>query len=161
MMRFARSAGAIVFYRSAEGQIEYLLLNHGESLERSGAEYWNFPKGTMEKGESEIETAKREIQEETGLIDLVFLPKFKKATRYFFRGMEPEALRNLIFKTVILYLAQTESKNIKISDEHLNYEWLPFEQALERIKLFKSSWKVLVKADKFLHDYFSKKSLPR
>lgn len=158
-MRFAKSAGAVVFYRSAEGRIEYLLLNHGASQKRSKAAYWNFPKGTMEKGESETETAKREIREETGLAGLIFLPKFKAVERYFCRGTKPDNSGKLILKTVILYLARAEDKEVKISSEHINYEWLPFEQALERVDLFKSSRKVLIRADKFLRDYFSKKSL--
>lgn len=159
MMRFAKSAGAVVFYRSAEGSIEYLLLNHGASQKRSETAYWNFPKGTMEKGELEIETAKREAREETGLANLIFLPKFKAAERYFCLGTKSDNFGRLIFKTVILYLAQAEDKKVKISDEHINYEWLLFDNALERMKFFKSSCKVLIKADKFLHDYFSKKSV--
>ncbi|MBU2036813.1 NUDIX domain-containing protein [Patescibacteria group bacterium] len=160
-MRFARSAGAVIFYRSSEGQIEYLLLNHGESQKKSDIAYWNFPKGGIEKGESEIEAAKREVREETGLFNLDFLPKFKKAERYFCRGTKPENLGKLIFKTAIFYLAEAENKEIKISSEHINYEWLPLEQALERMKIFKASRKVLIKADKFLHDYLAAKSLLR
>ncbi len=158
-MLFEKSAGAVIFYRSSEGQNEYLLLNHGESQKKSNIAYWNFPKGTMEKRESEIETTKREVQEETGLFELTFLPKFKAAERYFCRGTRPENLGKFILKTVVLYLAQTENKEVKISDEHINYEWLPFDQAIKRIEPFKSSQKVLIKADKFLHDYFSKKNL--
>ncbi len=158
-MFFAKSTGAVIFYRSPEGQIEYLLLNHGESQKKSDIEYWNFPKGTMEKGESGIETAKREVWEETGLFNLAFLPKFKVAERYFCRGTKPENLGRFIFKTVIFYLAQTENKEVKISDEHIDYEWLSFEQARERMKMFKDSQKVLIKADKFLHDYLAKKSM--
>jgi len=113
----------------------------------------------MEKGESEIETAKRETREETGLFNLTFLPKFKMAERYFFRERKSDGLICLIFKTVILYLAQTENKEVKISEEHINYEWLSFERALERIRIFRSSRKALIMANKFLHDYLAKKSI--
>lgn len=158
-MLFVRSAGAVIFYRSSEGQIEYLLLNHGESQKKSDIAYWNFPKGGVEKGESGIETAKREVWEETGLFNLAFLPKFKVVGRYFCRGTKPANLGKLILKTVIFYLAQTENKGVKISDEHINYEWLSFEQARERMKMFKGCQKVLIKADKFLHDYLAKESI--
>jgi len=112
----------------------------------------------MEKGESEIETAKREIAEETGLVNLRFVLKFREPERYFCRGTQPSNKWRLFFKTVVFYLAQAESKNVKISPEHVDYEWLPFSEARERVKRFKSSQKILSKADKFLHDYFSRTS---
>jgi len=154
-MKFAKSVGAVIFFRSPENQIEYLLLNHGDTWEKS-VEYWNFPKGTMKKGELEKETAQREIEEETGLVDLKFVPKFREPERYFCRGTKSENLGKLIFKTVIFYLAQIDTKNVKISAEHVGYEWLLYEKALERIKRFKSSQKILKKADKFIYDQISK-----
>jgi len=150
-MFFAKSVGAVIFYRLPGGQIEYLLLNHGEAQHKTGIEYWNFPKGTVEKGELEIETAKREIEEETGLINLNFDKKFKIAERYFCRGIKPENKGKLIFKTVIFYLAETKTKNIKISPEHIGYEWLFYEESFERIKKFKASQKILSKANKFIY----------
>jgi 8-oxo-dGTP pyrophosphatase MutT (NUDIX family) len=149
-MFFVKSVGAVIFYRSPEEKIEYLLLNHGESQKNSDIEYWNFPKGTVEKGETEIETAKREITEETGIAELNFLPKFKVAERYFCRGTKLENKGKLILKTVIFYLAETKTKDIIISSEHIDYEWLSYKLALERIKKFKASQNILKKADKFL-----------
>jgi len=157
-MRFTKSAGAVIFYRSSAGQIEYLLLNHGESEKKSEIEYWNFPKGIMEKGESEIETAKREIAEETGLVSLFFLPKFKAAERYFYREKRALNKGELIFKIVNFFLAEAKDKNVKISSEHVGWKWLDFTEANQQIK-FKSSRKILIKADKFLHDYLAKKSI--
>ena len=53
------SCGAVVFTRRA-GQILYVIVQ-----EQGGA--YSFPKGHMEVGETETETARREIFEETGL----------------------------------------------------------------------------------------------
>lgn len=154
-MIFSKSVGAIIFYRGAKNQIEYLLLNHGESQKKSDIEYWNFPKGTMEKGESEVETARREIIEETGLTALNFLPKFKVAERYFCRGMKQSDKGKLIFKTVVFFLAEAESRDIKISNEHIGWEWSSFTNANQRLN-FKESQRILSKADKFLQEQISK-----
>lgn len=154
-MLFTKSVGAVVFYKSPEGQIEYLLLNHGKSRKKSDIEYWNFPKGTMEKGETEIQTARREIEEETGLVNLKFVPKFREAERYFCRGTKQSNKGKLIFKTVILFLAEAKNRDIKISNEHVGWEWLDSVTAIHRLN-FKSGRKIMRKADKFLHNKISK-----
>ena len=58
-MMHEKSCGAIV-YRKSHGNIEILLIKHVNSG------HWSFPKGHVEGTETEIETAKREIKEETG-----------------------------------------------------------------------------------------------
>ena len=60
MMTLEKSCGAIVF-RKFHGNVEILLINH------ANGGHWSFPKGHVEDGETEVETATREIFEETGL----------------------------------------------------------------------------------------------
>ena len=59
-MTYEKSCGGIV-YRKFHGNTEILLIKHIKSG------YWSFPKGHVENGETEEETAKREIKEETGI----------------------------------------------------------------------------------------------
>lgn len=59
-MKKEKSCGAIV-YRQRDSWVEVLLICH-----KNGG-HWAFPKGHVEKGENEEETALREIKEETGL----------------------------------------------------------------------------------------------
>ena len=57
------SAGGVIFRRSAEGPL-YLVI-------RDSYRNWGFPKGHVEEGESEVDAARREVGEETGLDHLV------------------------------------------------------------------------------------------
>lgn len=59
IMKIEKSCGAIVFRRD-HGKLLYLVLQHT-------AGHWSFPKGHIEEGETETETAQREILEESGL----------------------------------------------------------------------------------------------
>jgi len=131
------SAGAIVFHRAKDNQIQYLLLQHD-------ATYWNFPKGHIEAGESVVQAARREIQEEAGLVDLKFSGGFKHQDRYVFQHNNQK-----IFKIVIFLLAEAKSKQVKISDEHIAFDWLSYEQAISKLK-FKNLKALLTLAHKFL-----------
>lgn len=117
-MPFEKSAGAIIFYRCPDGKIEYLILQHNNN-------YWNFPKGRMEKGERETDTVRREVQEETGLKKIEIMPSFRTWEKYFYRGAkdsrEVKKRGKVIFKIATFYLAETKEKNVKISSEHTGY----------------------------------------
>ena len=140
-----KSAGAII-YIIREGVPYYLLLHY-----HSG--HWEFARGHIDPGESEEETVKREVAEETGIKDLKLIPGFRGYSKFFFKrtyNLKPEEKKNApwIFKLVILYLAETKTENIKISKEHKGFVWLPYEQAHK--KLLKSGKEVLKKANDYL-----------
>jgi len=144
-----KSAGAVVFRK--EGNKIYYLLLHYPSGARTPRNYWDFPKGHIERGEKEIETVKREVKEETGLEDIKFIEGFKKWVKYFFRFQG-----KTVFKIVIFYLVETKNKNVKISSEHIGYKWLPYEEALEQL-LFKNAKEILKKANRFLEKNVAQK----
>lgn len=72
-MLLEKSCGAIVYSREND-TLRFVLV-----MEMSGS--YSFPKGHMEAGESETDTAKREIKEEIGL-DLVLDTSFRRSERY-------------------------------------------------------------------------------
>lgn len=130
------SFGAVVF-RKEEEKIYYLILQHKK-------DYFNFPKGHPEKGESPIKTVKREIFEETGIRNLKIIRGFKEKNNYFFRQD-----KKLIFKTAIFFLGETKKENITISSEHIGYKWCLYEEALKNLKI-KDLRKIIQKANYFL-----------
>jgi len=141
-MPVERSAGAVIFRRE-NNKIYYLLL-HYPSNAKAPKEYWDFPKGHIEKGENLEETTKREVEEETGLKDLKLIEGFKEWIKYFFKFKGKN-----VFKIVTFLLAETKTKEVKVSFEHVGYEWLPYEKALEQLS-FKNAKEILKKANNFL-----------
>jgi bis(5'-nucleosidyl)-tetraphosphatase len=119
-----QSAGVIVFRtddsEEAASSREYLLLDTGR--------FWDFPKGHIEADESEIQAALRELREEAGISDARLVEGFCHKIRYFFRKKSA-----IIIKTVVYFLAETQQDEIKISDEHVGYEFLPYAKARKRL----------------------------
>ncbi|PIR72319.1 MAG: diadenosine tetraphosphate hydrolase [Candidatus Nealsonbacteria bacterium CG10_big_fil_rev_8_21_14_0_10_36_24] len=147
------SAGAIIF-RKEDSVIYYLLLHY-----KSG--HWDFPKGHIEEGEKEEDTVKREVAEETGIKNIKIIEGFKERIKYFFRENynskenKEKGRKEWIFKTVTFYLAQTQTKEVKISFEHKGFKWLRYEEALKQLT-FKNAKEILKKANDRL---ISKKDL--
>ena len=135
MMKKERSAGAIVFRKDKE--TKYLLLHYEGG-------HWDFPKGNIEVKETELQTVKREIEEETGIKDVELVQGFKEKIKYYYK-LKGE----LINKEVVFYLAKTKTEQIKLSFEHIGFEWLPYDQAHEKLT-FKNAKEILEKANKFL-----------
>lgn len=129
------SAGAVVF-RKEDGKIKFLLLKYPS--------YWGFVKGNIEENESVKETVLRELEEETGIKDGVFIEGFKEENKYTYRREG-----KLIFKIVIFLLLETNTKEIKISFEHEDFKWCDYEEAL-KIVGYKNSKDLLEKAMKFI-----------
>lgn len=152
-MPVEKTAGAVIFRRE-DNKIYYLLLNYA-AIGRVEKTYWGFSKGHIEKGEKEIDAIIREIREETGIEDLEFLEGFKENEKYFFRHIPKQNKfvtgqeGKTIFKSVYYLLAETKTKQIKISFEHIGYEWLPYEEAVKELT-FKGAKEILKKANDFL-----------
>lgn len=106
-MTYEKSCGAIV-YRKHHGNTEILLIKHINSG------HWSFPKGHVEAGESEVETAQREIKEETG-IDVMIDPTFRETVTYFPRKDTQ--------KVVVYFIAKAK-----------NFEYVPQEEEIAEIR---------------------------
>ncbi|MFC1644636.1 bis(5'-nucleosyl)-tetraphosphatase [Patescibacteria group bacterium] len=148
MITYDKSAGAVI-YREENGENLYLLLRYRNY-------HWDFVKGHTEKGETLAETMIRETEEETGITDLRMEKKFKKNIYYYYRAKGNERKERLesgrkinIIKKVIYFLAETSASDVKLSHEHIDFVWLNYEKAVQKVT-FDNARNVLAAADKYL-----------
>ena len=130
------SAG-IVLYRKENTKKLFLLLHYPSG-------HWDFVKGKMEKNETTHETAIRETKEETGITDMVFVENFEEWIEYNFKYQG-----ELVQKKVVFFLAETKTKEIKISHEHSGYTWMDYNLSMEKIT-FDNAKIIITKAQKLL-----------
>lgn len=133
-MKEEKSCGAVVFKR-AEGKIYYLLIKHRNSG------HWDFPKGNTEEGESEKETAYREVKEETG-ISVEFLEGFREYVNYY--------PRKDVYKTVVFFLGECKDDDLKLQKEEVkDSAWLKFGEAKNKLT-YDTAKQLLEKANNYL-----------
>lgn len=133
------SAGIVIYRLGEDGNRTYLLLQYP-------GKYWDFPKGKLEKNEKWLDAAIREAKEETGL-DLTLNDKFEYSYSYTFNDFKG----NKIEKTVIFFIGIAEQESIvTLSYEHIDYLWLPYEQARMQIH-FESVRKLIDEVEIFLN----------
>ncbi len=131
---YESSCGAIV-YRIINGETRFLLIKNKRSAN------WGFPKGHIERGENEKETAYREVLEEAG-IRIRFLPDFRFRSEYSIQGR--------IEKQVVIFLATTDDTTTTIQKEEIEeYLWLKFDKAMNSLK-FPNDKQMLRKANEYL-----------
>lgn len=113
VMEIERSCGAIIF-REIEGETRVLLVQHKPG-------HWSFPKGHKEQGESDHETAIREVYEETG-IRINILPGFERSSTY--------APRPGVLKTVVFFLGAYQSGTLEPQlSEVRAVRWMGLDEA--------------------------------
>ena len=118
-----KSCGIVLFHSD-----EFLLIQHPSKLNgREG--HWDFPKGHVEGNETELETAKRELVEETGIVDFKIFNGFRHRIKYNFLKDNS----TIVSKEVIFFLAESNIKDVKLSSEHQNFIWLNFNLAYSRL----------------------------
>lgn len=87
--------------------------------------FWGFPKGHIEKNETEIETAIREVKEEVGL-DIEILKEKRYEFKYY--------VGNNIEKTCVLFVSFPKTFNVKNQESEIELsKWFTFEEALETL----------------------------
>jgi bis(5'-nucleosidyl)-tetraphosphatase len=115
------SAGIVIVRKETSGW-KYLFLRAYKN--------WDFPKGIVEPPEDPLETAKREVNEETGIEDLNFRwgTIFEETLPYQSGGK----------KIARYYMAETSESTVTFSvnpdlgrPEHHEYRWLSYEEIKE------------------------------
>lgn len=115
-MRRIRACGLLLF--RAGPQLQFLLMKH--------VDRWDLPKGHVEAGESDLECALRETQEETGIdaSRLTVHPEFRFETSYEVPNWR--ATRESAWKTVVIFLAVDRHDGEIQPSEHLGHAWFPW-----------------------------------
>ena len=133
-MRKEKSCGAII-YKYVDNELFILFLKHNLG-------HWAFAKGHVEDGETEQETAIREIKKETNL-DVTINSDFRYVITYSpYEGA---------IKDVVYFLATVNSDNIKAQQSEISeIKWFKYEDAISMIT-YDSDKKVLMEAIKYLN----------
>ena len=116
-MKYEKSCGAVIFRKAEDWNV--LLIRHTKGRHVS------FPKGHVEPGETESQTAEREIFEETGLRVRVDR-RFRAENRY---NIRPDTQ-----KLVVIFAALADHAEITPQPEEIAEAfWLPIEEAATRL----------------------------
>lgn len=135
-MNFEESCGAVIYRISGE-VLEFL------AVKSKTNGHWGFPKGHVEKGETEKETAKREVIEETGL-RITILDEFRTEVQY--------KLTDNILKKVIYFIGITSDHSVSIQQEEIEeFRWQNFTDMFDLLT-FETDKNVLMKVRNFLNN---------
>ncbi|MDR1474096.1 MAG: NUDIX domain-containing protein [Endomicrobium sp.] len=119
------SCGAVIYKMQGESPL-FLLVNSKRNNR------WGFPKGHVENRESEIETAKREIFEETGIKKIEFIENFRQENVYLINGSIDKTKGNLVEKHSIYFLALALEDALSLDENEISkLEWLDIKKAKE------------------------------
>lgn len=139
-MKKAVAAGVVLYRINNKGVREYVLLRHSKN-----DKHWSFAKGRREGTEALRECARRELLEETGLradLDDHFL------ARITYESIDAREGGKCL-KTAYFFLGSVVGKRVRLSHEHSDYAWLPYEKARKRLT-HESLKRVLDKAHAFV-----------
>ncbi len=134
-MKLERSCGAVV-YTVIGGRIQYVIIESRKGIH-------GFPKGHMEAGETEEETALREIREEVGL-NVTLVPGFRTEDEY------PIPKKPGVIKHITYCLAAYRDQTIQPQKKELSSAGLcTFEEAMSRFE-FDNTRRILREANEYL-----------
>lgn len=133
-----KSCGIIPFKRDKDTLLFLLVKN------REGG-HWAFPKGRQKKNEMNMETAKREFSEETGITSFQILDEktFHEKYTVMRDGVQTD-------KEVTYFLGEVFDSSVNIQEEEISdYAWLSYEDALKKIT-YKHTTQILTDAFEYL-----------
>lgn len=135
------SFGVIPFHKDNENEIYFCIVHHSSS-------HWSFPKGHPEQDEEELETALRELQEETGVVEVKIIDELKLSESYSF-----EKDNKTYNKTVTYFVGSTTNMNNttpeSFKQEISEIKWATYEETMSTLT-FNKAKDILTKVFKHL-----------
>lgn len=132
--RLSQESGSLALMKESFGVIPVLRREGEEPLfllvqHARGSGHWSFAKGGAEAGESPVETARRELREETGISEVDLVENRPLVEEYiYFKDGKPFS------KRVTFYLGLVSNERvIPARGEIQDCAWLPHTEALERL----------------------------
>ena len=122
----------VILYLKEEKNIKYCIFERVNSKSQI-----QFISGGGESNESPIEAAKREVFEESGIMDI----KLRQLTSVcyiptnIFSESQREAWGNDVFVIPeYSFSAEVKSNIVSISNEHIGFKWVSYDEALHQLK---------------------------
>jgi NADH pyrophosphatase NudC (nudix superfamily) len=134
-MIYEKSCGAVIFTR-INNEIEYLLI-------RNLAGIYGFPKGHAEQGETEEQTALREVFEEVGLA-------VKLVSGFRCEDEHPIPQKENMMKQIVYFLGEYSNQEFTYQKEELTDALLTDYETAMTLFQFDSSRRILTEANNFL-----------
>ena len=136
-MKKDASFGLVPMHKDGD-VIEFLLIQHTKG-------HWAFPKGHAEREESFLETAQREFEEETGIMQYQVDNSIIFQEEYY-----PQKDGQIFQKTVSYYPAWVSDKKVVIQESEISdCGWFEYKEAIQKIT-FAGSKKILREVKKYL-----------
>ncbi|MBQ5782473.1 MAG: NUDIX domain-containing protein [Oscillospiraceae bacterium] len=132
-MKKEKSCGALVFYLK-DNKEQVLLIKH------SNSGHWSFPKGHVEAGETEVQTAVREIKEETG-VDVDIDTRFREVVTY---SPKKDVIKDVIYFFAVAKGYETQKQESEVSE----VRWVDADKVLKCVS-YRNDKELVTKAIRF------------
>lgn len=113
----------IIVFKIIDGKILFLMLKRNE---QNGG-FWQPISGGINKGESLVDAVKRELFEETGIVDFVHI---YENVHYFEFNTEKYG----VLKEHVFGMRVAENIGVKLSSEHTEMKWCSLDEAMNLLK---------------------------
>ena len=118
-----------LIYKKENSELKFLALRNNPIDPKHGGDFWYVVTGGVEKNENLIDAVYREIQEETGILQINKIIDLNTEYKYYNKNT------NVLYKEYA-YLVKVNKHVISLNEEHIDYEWLIADDFIKRIKWY-------------------------